>query len=362
MVESRHWARIGLAATVAVWVLGVCGVTGAGAARTATPSFRAPDCPGQLRAGASLTSSLLSDATHTMKRYEAGGDTNGAEISCNYYDPAKNYNYEWTLYYLFKTDAAAHVAQEIAGGYGPLGGWAHPDPSYCGVSKATYAYVECSPSSDADTLAGAKAMLAQAESLAAPQASASAATTTTTALKPHPMPAAALLVPISSVSNGCGGGSWDTVVAAQNYVGNTSKFADSNVNPLARSYPVNFKDACDLHDACYSGAVVRDKLNGGSIADFRNFSRAACDTKFLADMRWQCTRQIPGTSRTALANCQSTGGNVSIGAKSRFNFVRCWGNLFYETAASASGADAAARINDKVSTLSAYCLGLRRSK
>src|SRR5205823_1606562 len=85
------------------------------------------------------------------------------------YDPAKAYNYSWTLYYLFKTDTAAQVAQ-AADRAAPLGGWAHPSYDYCGVSKTVYAYVDCSPSSDPDTKAGALAMLSQAENMSAPQA------------------------------------------------------------------------------------------------------------------------------------------------------------------------------------------------
>ena len=362
MAKSRQWARVAAAVIAAALALGLCGVIGAGAARTATPSFPAPDCPATLKGGAAtLTSSLLSDATHTMKRYENGGDTNGGEIGCQYYDAAVNNNFEWTLYYLFRSDTRAQVTDEINGGYGPIGGWAHPDPSYCGVSKTTYAFVSCN-STDADTVAGASAMLAAAESMAAPQLIAGTGTTSTTPAKPKAKSLAELVVPIESVSNGCGGGKWDTVVAAQNYIGNTSKYADSNFNPLAPSYEVNFKDACDLHDACYSGAVVRDTINSDSIVDFRNDSRSTCDTKFLANMRTLCSQQIPETERTALANCRSTGGSLSIGAKSRYNFVRCWGNLFYETAASASGANDAARVNDKVSIHSAYCDGLKYSK
>ena len=43
-----------------------------------------------------------------MKRYAAGSDTRGAEISCNYYQSSNNYNYNWTLYYLFR-DGHAHA-------------------------------------------------------------------------------------------------------------------------------------------------------------------------------------------------------------------------------------------------------------
>ena len=164
-------------------------------------------------------------------------------------------------------------------------------------------------------------------------------------------------VPIESVSNGCGGAGWgDTLVRVQNYLGNTSRYADSNINPLARTYPVNFKDACDLHDAGYAGAIVRDKLNGGRIVDFRTWSRERVDKKFLEDMRYLCKRQSPGTALTARKNCQSTGGNASVGAKSRFNFVRCWGSLLFDAAPERPGKQRTGpRENDKVDILSAYC-------
>jgi hypothetical protein len=157
------------ASALVVAALAVISIASADGAVRATPGFPAPDCPATIHGGAGkLTPSLLSDATHTVKRYEAGGDRNGGEVGCNYYDSAQNYNYGWTLYYLFKTDTAAQVKQEIDGGYGPLGGWAHPNPSYCGVSTKTYAYVVCN-TTDAETVGDAKAMLAKAESLAAPQ-------------------------------------------------------------------------------------------------------------------------------------------------------------------------------------------------
>ena len=172
--------------------------------------------------------------------------------------------------------------------------------------------------------------------------------------RPRPVPRCC--EPIESVSNGCGGAGWKSVVALQNYLGNTSRYADSNINPLARTYPVNFKDACDLHDAGYSGAVVRDKLNGGIVVDFRKWSRKRVDEKFLDDMRYLCKRQLPATAFTALKNCQSTGGNASVGARSRFNFVRCWGDRFFDANPTRPGTQrAGTRQNDKVSISSGYC-------
>ena len=144
-------------------------------------------------------------------------------------------------------------------------------------------------------------------------------------------------VPIASVSNGCGGAGWDSLVAAQNYLGNTSVYANSNINPLARRYKVNFVQACNLHDAGYSGAVVRDPINGG-VVDFRNWSRQQVDKKFLDDMRLLCRRHIPARAAIALRNCLGRGGNASFGAESRFNFVRRWGKHFFDADPTQPGA------------------------
>jgi hypothetical protein len=144
-------------------------------------------------------------------------------------------------------------------------------------------------------------------------------------------------VPIGLVSNGCGGAGWSSLVAAQNYAGNTSTYLNSNVDPTAQSFTVDFKDACDLHDACYGGEFVADRVAGGT-NDFRSWSRRECDLKFLTDMRLLCERRIPPAWTVARANCKATGGNASFGAQSRFNFVRRWGQLFFDADPGVAGA------------------------
>ncbi len=138
-----------------------------------------------------------------------------------------------------------------------------------------------------------------------------------------------LVVPIGKVSNGCGGGDWDVLVWAQNYFGNEHTYQNSNINPLALEYTVNFKDACDLHDAGYGGETVVDKINGGTI-DFHAWSRPAVDDKFLKDMRTLCERAIPAKAKTALTNCKARGGNASFGAESLYNFVHKQGWRFFD--------------------------------
>jgi hypothetical protein len=134
------------------------------------------------------------------------------------------------------------------------------------------------------------------------------------------------LLPIATVSNGCGRGE----ASLQGKFGDTSTYKDSNVNPFARSYTVNFREACKLHDAGYSGARVRDALHGGVVVDFFTWTRKAVDKKFLEDMVLICERTIPASAATALANCKATGGNASFGAGTRYNFVRRFGGLFWK--------------------------------
>ncbi|MEX2049186.1 MAG: hypothetical protein WEB90_06385, partial [Gemmatimonadota bacterium] len=137
------------------------------------------------------------------------------------------------------------------------------------------------------------------------------------------------LVPIKRVSNGCGGEGWDIVVKVENYLGNTHTYGDSWFNPLAKTYTVNFKKACDLHDAGYGGQMVYDTINKRSI-DYRRWSRKAVDKKFLADMLKLCNRQIPARAKYARQKCKSTGGALSFGAHSAYSIVRDWGHLFFD--------------------------------
>jgi hypothetical protein len=139
-----------------------------------------------------------------------------------------------------------------------------------------------------------------------------------------------LRVPIWRVSNGCGGEGWDAVVGVENYFGNTHTYVDSNVNPLAASYPVSFVNSCNLHDAGYGGYAVWDEINH-VIVDFRSWTRPRVDRKFLANMRKECAEQIPPSATTALANCQAGGGNASIGAEWLYALVAKIGWRFFDT-------------------------------
>lgn len=140
------------------------------------------------------------------------------------------------------------------------------------------------------------------------------------------------LVSLESVSNGCGGG----VASNERRLGDTSTYLNSN-NPFGKRYVVNFRLACNLHDAGYSGAKVRDPIDGG-IIDYFGWSQKGVDDKFLRDMRRLCDQAFAGTGATvALADCRGRGGKTSFGAETRYNFVRQFGHRFYRARPNLNG-------------------------
>ena len=104
------------------------------------------------------------------------------------------------------------------------------------------------------------------------------------------------LIALALISNGCGGGKAGEY-GIQQKLGNRSTFLETS-NPLGARYTVTFKEACDLHDAGYSGAKVLDPINGGTI-DYFTWSQKMVDDKFLADMRKLCQTQIPASAPVA---------------------------------------------------------------
>ena len=126
-----------------------------------------------------------------------------------------------------------------------------------------------------------------------------------------------LLVDIARVSNGCGGEGWPSVVAAENYFGNTSTYTE----PEGGSYTVSFVPACNLHDAGYGGQTVADAINGGTV-DYHTWSRKRVDDKFQSDMWAICRRRIPPSAKTAVRSC--------IRDARRYLIVRALGMNFFD--------------------------------
>ncbi len=131
------------------------------------------------------------------------------------------------------------------------------------------------------------------------------------------------IVPFASVINGCGGGTAST----DSRTWDTSSFRNSWAS--SKRYPVNFRAACNVHDAGYSGAKVRDPLRNNAIVDFWGWDQKRIDDRFLFDMRAICNRSIPRFAKGARADCVSRGGLTSFGAKWRYDIVRSVGHRYY---------------------------------
>ncbi|MGZ8794705.1 MAG: hypothetical protein ACXW0F_08700 [Gaiellaceae bacterium] len=152
----------------------------------------------------------------------------------------------------------------------------------------------------------------------------------TTVAVDHPLPAKrpAGWVVIETVSNGCGPGKARSQPDAVNAVTDSSTFG--NGNPFDPTFEVNFRDACLLHDAGYSGALVWDKINGRFV-DFRGMSKKEIDDKFFNDMARLCEARIPAKWETALKNCKSGIGRYLIvrggfGYRERIDLAGEWVN------------------------------------
>lgn len=134
------------------------------------------------------------------------------------------------------------------------------------------------------------------------------------------------VVPLASVSNGCGGGKAGTEAR----FGDTSTYWDTRDTENPVKYVVNFREACNLHDAGYSGAKVADPFSGGAVVDFLTWNQRRVDAKFLADMRSICDSVIPAEAVQAREDCRGDGGPDAFGAQTRYDFVRRFGWNFFQ--------------------------------
>jgi hypothetical protein len=95
-------------------------------------------------------------------------------------------------------------------------------------------------------------------------------------------------VDIATVSNGCGPGD---ATRDPNWSGQDSQTYE---RADGQTVVVSFRDACDLHDAAYSGALVWDRIEGRFV-DFSEprWTKQAINEKFRRDLQRHCFQQIP---------------------------------------------------------------------
>jgi hypothetical protein len=122
-------------------------------------------------------------------------------------------------------------------------------------------------------------------------------------------------IAIDKVSNGCGGG---PLIGLQNWIGDTATYG--NLNPFEPKFKVNFREACNLHDAAYSGAYVWDSLRG-KFKDFRDTTQAQADYDLQRDMNLLCNAQIPARWEDARRQCRDGVGHyMLVRAVGRFSY------------------------------------------
>jgi hypothetical protein len=73
-------------------------------------------------------------------------------------------------------------------------------------------------------------------------------------------------------------------------------------------FPVNFRNACDVHDAGYDGGIVVDPANGTTL-DTRTLTRAQIDARFSYDLMAACSQQIPIWAAVARSTCYGIAGS-----------------------------------------------------
>jgi hypothetical protein len=92
--------------------------------------------------------------------------------------------------------------------------------------------------------------------------------------------------------------------------------------PIPRFFTVNFRGACDMHDAAYAGGFVIDPFNGFPV-DTSTQSRLTIDLDFLYDLRTLCRGSIPLDAPGALVACFAV-------AQTYFTAVRAAGSPYFD--------------------------------
>lgn len=159
-----------------------------------------------------------------------------------------------------------------------------------------------------------------------------------------------IAVPISRAKvNGCGtAGYGPTAEALQNYFGDVREYGYAEDRTKVR-----IRNACNIHDAAYSGITIYDGLDKKYV-DFRTRSRLKIDEKFRGDIRMLCRRDLSTPKRMApyLRTCTQGVGLVTFiglipikglsavedaGANTYFDMVRAYGGVGFDADSTVAG-------------------------
>lgn len=128
-------------------------------------------------------------------------------------------------------------------------------------------------------------------------------------------------VPISYVSNGCGG------MTGIHFIDSTeTKLLDKR---KFAGVVVPFKGACDIHDAAYSGVAVKDAFLKNKVVDYLRWPRKLIDSQFQSELQQACAKYLAPSAATnpqvaaAIPDCLKW-------ATRYYNAVRLVGGNFYD--------------------------------
>ena len=141
--------------------------------------------------------------------------------------------------------------------------------------------------------------------------------------------------------------------SCSNWFLDTARYKDSWYNPLAPTFTVDLRPACDLHDAGYEGGIVVDRINGGA-GRLHRLVPAAGGRQVPGRPAALCTAQIPlrtygwwepGTTGVARQKCQGSGtfnlaGLYYKGARDYHAAVRALGRPFFDADPATQGLQA----------------------
>ncbi len=147
------------------------------------------------------------------------------------------------------------------------------------------------------------------------------------------------LAALPDTANGCGGAQWGEWAGdVQNWALDTQKYGGRTVN---------FRAACNQHDAGYAGVTVYDNFIG-RIIDFRTWTRARVDEKFQTDLRTLCHKYLGDhVSARTMSKCTNgpswadfgigTAVTTSPGAITYYEGVRAEAQAAFDTDVTVSG-------------------------
>ncbi len=144
-------------------------------------------------------------------------------------------------------------------------------------------------------------------------------------------------IPIDKVTDGCG-------QADSAFRANDQTYRSTD----GKTLKVDFTDACDLHDAAYSGALVWDRINGQFI-DFSDpyWTKDRINDKFRLDLQRMCFRNFPPV-QDAVGARWKTAFETCLGSDELNSTLipgKIWGALSWHRAVLLSGVNPRERIN-----------------